>query len=67
MSGYLAYKLIGDTTKTNTEIKCLKQYIQWWYERHSIKPGLDSGLQIFSQDFSMKKKRENSIVFKKGK
>ena len=23
MSGYLAYKLIGDTTKTNTEIKRL--------------------------------------------
>ena len=23
-SGYLAYKLIGDTTKTNTEIKYLR-------------------------------------------
>ena len=23
VSGYLAYKLIGDTTKTDTEIKCL--------------------------------------------
>ena len=22
VSGYLTYKLIGDTTKTNTEIKC---------------------------------------------
>ena len=25
VTGYLAYKLIGDTTKTNTEIKCLKK------------------------------------------
>ena len=24
VSGYLAYKLIGDTTKTDTEIKCLR-------------------------------------------
>ena len=24
VSGYLAYKLIGDTTNTNTEIKCLR-------------------------------------------
>ena len=24
MSGYLAYKLTGDTTKTNTEIKYLR-------------------------------------------
>ena len=24
VSGYLAYKLTGDTTKTNTEIKCLR-------------------------------------------
>ena len=24
MSGYLAYKLIADTTNTNTEVKCLR-------------------------------------------
>ena len=24
VSGYLAYNVIGDTTKTNTEIKCLR-------------------------------------------
>ena len=24
VSGYFAYKLIGDTTNTNTEIKCLR-------------------------------------------
>ena len=24
VSGYLAYKLIGDTTNTSTEIKCLR-------------------------------------------
>ena len=24
VTGYLAYKLTGDTTKTNTEMKCLK-------------------------------------------